>query len=345
MLFYLARRLLLAVPTVIGVTFLVFMLVALSPGGLTGAVIADPASGDAEARLAHQRALEQRYGLGDPLLVQYGRWLHRVSPIRFGGDRALRLAPPDLGQSIVQARPVADLVAEALPVTLMLNALALAVTLTIALPTGIIAARRRGTWIDAALRALLVTLWSVPVVAAAAALYGVFASPAGLAWLPPSGLHRPDADALPFFAYLLDSVRHLVLPVACLSYGSLALLSRHTRSAVLEHMNADHVRAARATGLSEPALFARHVLRNSLLPLITLLSAIVPTLLSGSIIVERVFNIPGMGLLLLDAVDRRDREVLMACVLVAALVTILSMLIADVLYATADPRVTFERRP
>lgn len=334
---YLIRRLLLMIPTVIGISFLVFMLVALSPGGVKARLAAG--SGDAAVRAVEEAYLARRYGLDAPVIVQYGRWLARLSPIRAGEDGGVVLALPDLGNSFTRHRPVADVMAEALPATLMLNVLAFIVACLVAIPMGCVAGVRRGTWIDAGLRVVFIGLWSIPVVAAAVLLQGLLAGRAG--WLPLSGLHGPDSRAMPFGVYLADALRHLVLPVACLAYGSLALLSRQTRAAVLEQIHSDHVRTARAKGLPESAVFARHTLRNSLLPMITLLAAMAPTLLSGSIIVERVFNLPGMGGLLLEAIELRDREVLMACVLMASLVNVAAMLAADVLYAAADPRVTY----
>ncbi len=335
---YITRRLLLLLPTMIGITFLVFMLIALSPGGLTGAIDHATASGDASQRTAERNYLNTRYGLDDPLPLQYLRWLNRISPVRLGGPAGISIAAPDLGTSFARSRPVADVLADALPTTLLLNLLSLIVVYAVALPLGIFSAAKTRTWIDAVIRAILIALWSAPVVVAAVMLQGLFGR-AGLAWFPASGLHGPDARELPFFAYILDGVRHLVLPVICLSYGSLALLSRQTRAAILENLAADHVRTARAKGLDESQVFLRHVVRNSLLPQITMLAGVLPAMLSGSIIVERVFNLPGMGSLLLESIDLRDREVLMASVLIVSLVNIVALLIADVLYAVADPRV------
>lgn len=324
------------IPTLIGITLIVFMLIALSPGGLSGGA-ERAASGDAAQRAAERAYFNERFGLDDPLPLQYLRWLNRVSPVRVGGPIGVSFGTPDLGLSLARSRPVVEVIADALPTTLLLNLLSLIVIYIIAVPLGMLAALRRGTWADNIIRAALIALWSAPVVVAAVALQGFFGRP-GLDWLPSSGLHSIDARDLPFFDYLLDGARHLVLPVACLSYGSLAVLSRQTRAAVLENLAADHVRAARARGLPESEVFARHVVRNSLLPQITLLAAVLPTMLSGSIIVEHVFNLHGMGTLMLESIDQRDREVLMACALIVALVNVVSLLIADVLYAIADPR-------
>lgn len=339
---YLPRRLLLIIPTVIGITFLVFMLIALSPGGVDGGLAHSTGSGEAAQRAAEREYLRERYGLDRPLIVQYLHWLNRISPVRFGGDQPVTLAAPELGRSFARSRPVADLIASALPTTLLLNALSLIVVYVIAVPLGVLAAVRRG-WIDGLLRLVLIALWSTPVVVLAVVLQGVLARP-GLGWLPATGLHSPDASGLPFLQYLIDAAKHLILPVACLSCGSLALLARQTRAAVLENMNADHVRAARARGLPPAAVFTRHVFRNSLLPQITLLASVFPAMLSGSIVVESIFNLPGMGTLMLESIDLRDREVLMAVVLLISLVNIAAMLLADLLYAAADPRITFHRR-
>jgi ABC-type dipeptide/oligopeptide/nickel transport system permease component len=338
---YLLRRLLLMVPTLIGITFIVFTLVALAPGGVKARL--DAGTADADTRAAEEAYLSDRYGLDDHPLLQYAHWLARLSPIRPDDQNSLTLDWPDLGLSFSRHRPVAHLIAEALPVTLLLNLLAFFLAWVIALPAGCLAALRRATRIDAALRALFIGLWSIPIVAAAVLLQGWIAARFG--WLPLFGLHNPDARDLPFTEYLFDAAKHLILPVLCLSYGSLALISRQARAAILEQLASDHVRAARAKGLTNSILFRRHVLRNSLLPLITLFSSMVPALLSGSIVVERVFNIPGMGLLMLDAIESRDREVLLACTLIASVVTLLSTLAADLLYAAADPRITVQGAP
>lgn len=334
---HVTRRLLLMIPTLLGVTLLVFMLVALSPGGLDAAVREATSSGDAWQREREREYLAQRYGLDDPAIVRYARWLHRLSPVRIEAD-GVALAAPDLGYSFARSRPVAQVLGEALPATVALNVLSLIVVYVVSVPLGILAALRRGSWVDALTRSGTLALWSLPVVVLAVAMQNLF-SGAGLGWLPASGMRSPDAEGLPIVSRWLDAGRHMVLPVACLSAGSLALLSRLTRASVLENLLADHVRTARAKGLSNSAVIARHVLRNSLLPQITYFAGVLPTLLSGSIVVERVFNLPGMGGLMLEAIDQRDHEVLMAVTLMISLVGVLSLLAADLAAAAVDPRV------
>ncbi|MDX2114667.1 MAG: ABC transporter permease [Planctomycetota bacterium] len=264
---------------------------------------------------------------------------------------SLWLDVPDLGWSSLRGRPVAPLLASALSATLLVNCLALFIAALAGIPTGLLAAVRPGP-VDALLRAVLVGLWSMPVVWSAVMLQTLLARQAGVPLFPASGLMSPDAPdmgllpgrdprGVPEPGLILDIAWHLVLPVACLSLAALAVISRHTRAAALEQLAADHVRAARARGLAGPALLTRHVLRPALAPLAGLVAVLFPALVSGSVIIENVFNIPGMGRLLLDAVIARDRDLLLGCVMTAALAAVAASLLADALAACADPRVRF----
>ncbi len=525
MIAYILRRLLLMIPTLIGITFLVFMLIALSPGGIGAAIRQSSGLEIATSRALQEAYLEDRYGLSDPVLVQYLRWLGRISPIKFGVpdlldptgefvrpprdmappplagewyalgvmipppapasagvltggtpvagrsaaeeyrrganayarqraafvasrvtleqalreyaskkglrgavgwdqslalavfrregydpsdpdyapvaragieamyalerarvaqrslDSALRagpypeavwslpvpftnariplrlgpisLGPPDFGRSFSKGVPVTSLIADAMPVTLLLNMLAIPIIYLIAIPAGILAATRRGSWFDIGSGALFVALWSIPVVWAGVLAVGYLARRDQLGWFPTSGLHDPDSAAFPFLpivsadgsfrrGYLLDTLWHICLPVACLVYTGFAVLSKQTRAAMLDNFSADFVRTARAKGVSGRDIVLRHVLRNSLLPLITLLATLTPAMLSGSVVVERIFTVPGMGSLIIDSINLRDRELLLANTLMIAGVNLVALLVADILYATADPRIAYE---
>lgn len=506
---YILRRLLLMIPTVIGMTLLVFLLVAASPGGV-GAALTVAAGGqmDSSTRAAQQAYLEDRYGLDDPVLMQYLRWAGRVSPIKFGqrdlvasggeiisppkaikpmpvwwfyldatpraatesfsfsrettdeerarayrrasndfararfsylraktdfelalgailretgrgtlvkddgtlrsiSRRALSKADvpgaddgelaakfeamrdayaaavqsrerlqavfdarpfrragfgisgvvwfgaPDLGMSFSRSRPVSALIKEALPVTLLLNLLAFPIIYAIAIPTGMLAATRQGSWFDVGSGAFFVALWSVPVVWAGVLAMGYLANQVtGLGAFPVAGLNSNDADSFTFLpttledgswhrGYLLDSLWHVALPVACLVYGGFAVLSKQTRAAMLDNFNADYVRTAKAKGVPGHQIVLRHVFRNSLLPLITMFVSVFPAMLGGSVVVERIFSVPGMGSLIIDAIFLRDREVLLANALIVGLVNMLALLVADILYALADPRISY----
>lgn len=509
---YLLRRLLLMIPTLIGITFVVFMLVALSPGGVGASLRVAGGQMEASSRAIQEAYLEDRYGLGDPAPVQYLRWLGRVSPIKFGeralvspdgelirepraldrpvawwwftdslptapvqpfafeagaapeemsrayrraaqsfaearsryvrervefeqavgtwlrsndyaafvkadgtlregrltrsaipvaslpaaGDpgfdavraagaemldayraaleartgkiEVMRAGPypregfaigpvgfawPDLGQSMTRQRPVLTLIAEHLPATLMLNIVATIIIYAISVPSGIAAAVGRGGVLDTGLGSLYIALWSFPVPLAGVLAIGYLASDQYLGWFPVAGLHSSGSDAMPLLpgldaagefthGFLLDTMWHLCLPVMCLVYTGFAVLSKQTRAAMLDNFNADYVRTAKAKGVAGPDIVMRHVFRNSLLPIITMFVSVFPAMLSGSVVIESIFSINGMGRLALDAINQRDRELLLATTVIIAAVNLLALLLADILYALADPRITYE---
>ena len=224
---------------------------------------------------------------------------------------------------------MAALLAEALPVTLLLSVPSLLLGYVLAIPIGIASAARPGGLLDRALSALVFFLYSLPLQWVALALV---VWPAGL---PIQGLHSEGMRSLS------DLAAHLVLPLVCLTYGSLAVISRYLRSSLLDQMGQDYVRTARAKGLTHRAVSLRHALPTSLLSLITLVGLTCPALASGAVIVERIFGLPGLGKLTFDAVLGRDVPVLMGAVTLAGIVTALGMLVSDLLYAAADPRISF----
>ena len=510
MLNYIIRRILFMVPTVVGITFVVFCLLALSPGGI-GAALTASAGGQQDASKAAilQAYLEDRYGLNDPVLVQYGRWLHRISPVKFGerdqltpaGERlqapkevpevpllewggfelpaasppregpvlrgasdeerqreyrkfandalaarsrylaakrefesalvayaestgqtdlldrkgkimldrvesipadrssaawpavdaahgkvrsawsaavaarddlarafeekafpeagvpvipgALWVGSPDLGTAFSKSRPVGELIAKALPVTLLLNLIAVPIIYLIAIPSGILASARAGSVFDKLSGATYVALWSIPTVWAGVLAIGYLANKQYLGLFPVAGLHDRAADGWTFLpgtqvdgswqiGWLGDVLWHIVLPVACLVYGGFAVLSKQTRAAMLDNFNADYVRTAKAKGVARKDVVIHHVFRNSLLPLITMFVTVFPATLAGSVVIERIFSVPGMGSLILDAINQRDRELILANTFMVACVNLTALLLADILYAVADPRVSYE---
>ena len=360
MLSYVIRRLLLLVPTLLGTTVVVFLTMGLSPGGVGGPLM-DATTGNmkAEEARAVREYMDKRYGLSKPLYVQYLRWLDHISPVGFESnpDQTLGrwrwLKWPDLGTSFSKGRPVVDLVEERLPVTLLLNVLSLPLTYLLAISAGLASARRRGGIIDVTSGWLFLVLWSVPVILGGVLMIGFLANRNYIHVFPTGGLHDTLAGEMPFLpgrgpdrqftrGYLLDTAWHLVLPVACLSYGGLAVLSRVTRGTVLDNLAADYARTAKAKGLTDGTVLFRHVFRNSLLPLITMGAGVIPGLLGGSLVIESIFSIQGMGLLFIDAVNTRDRELILDQTLVFGVIGLLSYLLTDVLYTVADPRVSFE---
>jgi peptide/nickel transport system permease protein len=316
---YVLRRLLLALPTLVGIVVLVFLLLHLAPGSPVTAI-----GGEGSRRVSAKAAEEMRraYGLDRPLPERFAAWIGRVARL-------------DLGESFVDHRPVGERIREALPYTLELNGLALLLTLGIAIPLGVAAGGRPEGPLDRVSGGLLFALYSMPTFWAALLLQALFS--VRLRWLP---LYGVAGDAAPAgFAGILDRLAHLALPVACLTYGSLAFYARMVRSTVAEMRTADFVLAARARGLSRRQALWKHAFRNALLPLITLLGLVLPGLLSGSVIIERIFAWPGVGRLFFDSILSRDYPVVLALSLLGAVATLVLTLAADVAYALADPRV------
>jgi len=356
---YVVRRILLMVPTLFGVTAVVFFVMAWSPGGVSQHLQLAGGELDARTRDALRDYYEKRYGLGAPVIVQYGRWLNKVSPVGFRtgeGGKVLLSKPtiktPDLGESFSKRRPVLDLYGEALPVTLVLNLITVPFVYVVSILAGVYMARYRGRGFDVVAGGSFLALWSVPTIWAGVMLIGLLANRQYLHLFPVGGLNSTLAEQMSFLpgfvegrferGWLLDRLWHLVLPITCLTYAGFAFLSKLTRSAMLENLSADFVRTARAKGVSQGGVLWQHAFRNSLLPLITVAAGILPGLLVGSVIVEKIFSIPGMGKLTIDAIFARDRELVLAGTLMGGLLGLACLLIADLCYAVVDPRVSYD---
>lgn len=371
---YLIRRLLLMIPTLLGITVLVFAIMKAAPGDVTQMLVSNQGEmtpGDRQARVEYIR---KRYGLDLPVYVQYFRWLHQVSPVgvftedetsgvglavgqvaegeNAGSTRRFGLKVPDLGHSFVRNRPVLALVGEALPTTIILNLLSLPMVYVLAITSGVYAAKHRGRAFDKITGLGFIMLWSVPGIWAGVMLQGYLANSEYFQIFPASNLHDLRADEMRFLphwggegfqrGWLLDFLWHLCLPVICLSYGSFAFMSKLSRGAVLENLVADYVRTARAKGVGAQSVLWRHAFRNSLLPLITVAALVIPGMLGGSIVVEFIFGLEGMGKLMISSIEFKDQEVVMADTLIIAMIALAAFLLADVCYAIADPRISYE---
>jgi peptide/nickel transport system permease protein len=305
------------VPTFLGITVLTFAVAHLAPGD---PLQLDPENANAVA------AARVATGLEEPLPLQYARWLGRVASL-------------DFGRSLVDQRPVAEKLAETLPRTLLLSLLALLVAYGLAIPLGVYQAARPRSWASRAISGALFVVYSVPSFWVAVLLLLFLAGARGLSLFPFDGLHSSGAESLGPIGRVLDTAWHLVLPVACLAYATLAVVSRQVRAAMIDALGQEYVKAARARGISQRSILFHHALRNSLLPVITLLSMSLPVLIGGSVVVERAFGIPGMGLLAFEAIATRDYPVVMAVATLSAVVTMVAVLLADLLYAVVDPRI------
>lgn len=303
---YLARRLLLALPVVLGVVTLVFLLVHLIPGDPVEIMLGE------SALAADRDALREALGLDRPMIEQYGAFLRG-------------LCRADLGVSLQQRRPVAALIREHYPATLQLTLAAMLISLLIALPAGIVSGVQQYSFWDHSTMLVALLGVSMPNFWLGPLLIWIFSIQIG--WFPVSGK---------------GGLAHLVLPALTLGTSMAAIVARMTRSSVLEVLRQDYVMTARAKGLSETGILLKHVLRNALLPVLTVVGLQFGGLLAGSIITETIFSWPGLGTLMVKAIQTRDYPVVQGCVLVIALSYVLVNLLTDLLYGVVDPRIRYE---
>lgn len=333
---YILRRFALMIPTLIGMTLMLFCVVRFSPGVATGASF-DPGAGMAsdQARAEQVKRMQMRLRMIDEngnkisLPMQYVLWL---------GDTARG----NLGESLQYRKPVLDLIKERLPITITLNILSTLIVYIIAIPGGMLAAAKRGRSLDVSWSLTTLALYSIPGMWTASMAIGFLANPQYLGWFPSAGLHAVDTTRMTSFEYANDYLTHLVLPIMAMSYAGFAYLSKQMRASMLDNLYSDYARTARAKGLSEFVVTTRHVFRNSLLPLITIATGIIPGLLGGSVIIETIFSIKGMGELSYRATLARDLPVIQGIGVISAVLVLISYLITDICYAIADPRVSYD---
>ena len=448
------------IPTLLGITLVVFTVMAASPGGLSVQNLVDTQGLEPEARKALEDYYNKRYGLDQPAPVQYLKWLNNISPAGFTFDESDEIdgfslvKGSDLGTSFIYGRPVTELLKERVPITLLLNLISIPIIYLIAITVGVRAATKRGETFDVGSGFIMLGLWSVPTMLAGVLLMGYFSNDQYWHYFPTSGLSYREAHDMPFMphwsnglepikllfsillgaflfimfsakanrrvratgmavlglvlgawlasnmagesgwvtitlialvltgifyvlgdmeydsfrtltmgllgmflgalvagltlegefvrGFMLDRIWHLVLPIICFTYGGFAFLSKLSRTSVLENLLSDYARTARAKGVSEKDVLWRHVFRNSLLPLITVSAALLPSLLGGSVIVESIFSIDGMGKLGVEAVKLKDRELVLSITLISGILTLIGYLIADIFYALADPRISYD---
>jgi len=326
-LLYALRRLLLAIPLLVGITFVSFLVIHLAPGEPVELQTGDlSVQGDARQK----QALRELYGLDQPLPVQYGRWLSRLARLDFG-----RSFSPD-------GRPVLTKIAERLPVTLLLNVVEMLIILALAVPIGVLSATRQYSTFDKVTTVFVFLGFATPDFWLALLLMILFGVQLG--WLPISGLRSFNWEYLSFWQQQVDFLAHLVLPIAVATFGGLAGFSRYMRQSMLEVVRQDYIQSALAKGLAERVVIGKHALRNAMLPIVTILGLSLPGLIGGSVIVESVFAIPGMGQLMVQAVFERDYPVIMGNLVIVASLTLVANLIADLAYGLVDPRIRVGRR-
>jgi peptide/nickel transport system permease protein len=320
---YLLRRLLQSIPVLIGITIITFTFIELAPGDAVSGLLM---TAEGSAGTIDTAALRARYGLDQPAPIRYVRWM---------GE----LLQGNMGTRILSGTPVAEEIGRRLPATLQLMVVAVVIAIAIGLPLGVYTALRQYSFADYALTGFVFMGISVPGFFAAIAAVYIFG--VRLNWFPTSGYSTPGQSFGPI-GQILDILHHMALPALVLAIESSASIMRYTRASMLDVIRQDYITTARSKGLSPLIITIRHTLRNALLPIITIIGLRLPSLFGGAIVIETIFNWPGMGRLYLDGVTTRDIPLIMGMVLISALVIVVSNLITDLTYAVADPRVRYE---
>lgn len=332
---YLLKRVLLMIPTLFGILVISFIVIHLAPG--------DPAAqkfggvGQATGGVNAERGTEmaeklfrERYHLDKPLYFQFYKFLGRLASRNLTYFQNQRPILPDLWRH--------------LKVTICINVIVFFLIYLLAVPLGIYSAAFPNSAGDRTTTLGLFILYSLPPFWVATMLMIWLTDKNRLIWFPISGLHDLEANRMGNWQYLLDWLHHIALPVICLTYGGLAYLSRQMRAGMLEVIRQDYIRTAQAKGVSQPRVILVHALRNGLFPIITLFSTLLPFLIGGSVIIEYIFNIPGMGWFAFDGVSRREYDVVMTTLTLSAVLTLIGILISDIVYVLVNPQVTFESR-
>jgi len=323
MIKYILKRLLYSIPIIVGITIITFAVMFFTPGSPTDAMTDFNTKITSESK----ERLNALYGLDKPVHIQYWNWLKRVVVL-------------DFGDSFKDNRPAAEKIIERLPATILLNMLSILLMLLVAIPAGVYSAVKKYTFADRSLTVIMFVCFSVPSFWVALMLMIVFGL--WLGWLPISGLMSFNFADLSLPAQIWDLTKHLIMPVFVSTLASFAVLSRYVRSGMLDQLKQDYVKTAYAKGLSERQVIFRHVLKNALLPLITIIGLSIPGLIGGSFIIETIFSYPGMGRLGYEAIMARDYPVIMGIGVISAFLTLLGNIIADVLYAVTDPRIRYK---
>jgi peptide/nickel transport system permease protein len=326
---YLLKRLLLIPVTLIGITFVTFIIMKLAPGDPSQMLRAQMGSGNMQASQANKESIEnwrKERRLDKPLLAQYGYWL--LDLVRF-----------DLGRSLMSGRErVSKLIGERIGVTLTLSLIAFIGIYVLAIPVGVVCAAKQFTMTDRLLTVVVFLLYSLPSFWVGTILIAYCTG----TLFKTTGYYSGTLSQVGFWTWLSENFRYMFLPIVCMMYAGLAFVSRQMRSSLLEQIRQDFVRTARAKGLSERVVVLRHATRNALIPIVTLIGALLPALLGGNIIIEQMFSIPGMGQLFFASISERDYMTVMGVEVVAALLTLGGMLLSDILYVMVNPAIAYD---
>lgn len=346
MLKYFLRRLLVMVPTLFGITLVVFVIINLAPGspieqrlqemrfGGGGAGIA--AEGRAAERGASQgvsnemvEALKKQYGFDKPIHVRYFIWLKNLATL-------------DFGESFTFEEPALSVIVSKFPVSLQFGVLSLILSYLISIPLGIVKALRHGSTFDVATSFLLFVLYSIPSFMLAVLLIVLFSGGSFLEIFPVGGLYSESYDDLSLWGKILDRAHHFVLPLICYTIGSFTSLTVLMKNSIIEEIKKDYIRTARAKGVDERTVYMKHALRNALIPIVTGLGGFLSVFFAGSLLLETIFQLDGIGLLSYRSVLARDYNVIMGIVFIQSLLSLLGNVLSDFAYVMVDPRIDFK---
>ena len=325
MIHYLIRRTLIMALTLLLITFVIYGLIRCIPGT---PLTVDMATSDPSRGISTEdrQRLEKIYGLDKHWTIAYGQWLGNLARLNFG-------------QSISRKQPVVRLIGERILPTLLLSVSSLIITYLLCIPLGLWLTVRDGTVGERSVSTGLYMLYSLPSFVAALFLQLLLA--VRLEWLPLMGMVSDDYEQLSLLGRTWDIFKHALMPAACFTYGSLAYYTRFVKSNMMEVVRQDYIRTAKAKGVSPVGIVWKHAFRNTLIPLVTLIGLTLPALLSGAVILEQIFSWPGMGSLFFASIRERDYPTIMGLTLIFSALTLIGQLLADVLYAVVDPRVTY----
>lgn len=332
---YILQRILLFIPTLILITIVTFGISRLAPGDpaeLKAGMAGENQQANREVTAETIKKIREAWHLDEPVWKQYFRWV---------GD----LVTLDFGKSFKDNKPVMEKIGERIPITLAMSLISIVLAYIIAIPIGIHSATHPGSTGDKVMTTILFMLYSLPSFWIATLAIIFLGGGDYLSIFPASNLYSIDySETWSFWQKAADISWHLALPMIIYTYGSFAFISRQMRGAMLETVRQDYIRTARAKGLAERTVVYKHALRNSLIPIITLLAGLLPGLIGGSIVVEKIFSIPGIGLLAFQALLERDYPIIMAELTLTAVLTMLGVLLADIMYSVVDPRIAFSRK-
>ncbi len=340
---YLFKRVLAIFPTLLGVTLVCFFIINLAPGGPVEQKLAQLqfsgafAGGDGGSSIAGSRSaiseeviksLKKQYGFDKPVHVRYWLWLKSIATL-------------DFGESFVYEEPVIQVIVSKFPVSLQFGIISFILIYLICIPLGIVKAHREGSRFDFVSSLILLIMYSLPVLVLGILLKIYLTGGGFLNWFPVGDLYSDQYFEKDFFGKVRDRIHHFVLPLLCYMIGHFTVLTFLTKNSLLEEVRLDYIRTAKAKGLSKQIIIYKHALRNALIPIVTGMGAFLGLFFAGSLIVEKIFSLDGIGLLSYNSVINRDYHLLMALIFIQAVLALFGRLISDFVYVLADPRIDF----